>query len=603
MAAIQQVLLGVMRRVFSWLNWEVENNITSPTWSSVAIDSTGTNAVASTITGGGGVYVTNDSGQSWKLSPFGTLPASGFSLAMSSDGSRILGCAGSTQIKYSTDYGVTVNSFGSISINWTDCCMSDDASIIMLCGSGTAIYITSSTFSSFQVRDGIRAWSNIACSFNGVYGIACVLGEFIYVSSDSGMTWTPKINDTARNWRSVACSQDGSIQFAAADNNNVFYSVDFGVTWIESTSGTVFAATAVSCSSYGETVVFAGKSGAGSGFIARGIKSGASSFSWNTLFVGGAGVNDVACSGSGNFTLLGRDTSPLYIFNTFQYSSGVTASPPRRWVCTASDTSGTIIYAVNSTDKVYKSTNGGLGWIEVGTISGFKKICCSANGTVVAAITLNDQIVVSTNSGSSWTVRDSARSWQDIACSSTGANMVACVSNGQIYTSTNSGTSWIARDSARNWTAVSCSSSGSIQVAAVLRGLIYTSSDYGQTWTARGSINREWTSLDSSDDGVTVIATVNLNSVYVSTNSGVSMGPVVTGTRNWVSSSISGDGRSMMACAAGLNLVYFSRDRGRTWASTDLGINSTTWSCIQLSRDSRKVFVGQLDGQLYTNTI
>ena len=58
---------------------------------------------------------------------------------------------------------------------------------------------------------------------------AAYTGGYIYLSTDSGVTWTRREN--ARNWTSVASSSDGTVLVGVVDNGQIYVSTDSGANW------------------------------------------------------------------------------------------------------------------------------------------------------------------------------------------------------------------------------------------------------------------------------------------------------------------------------------------------------------------------------------
>ena len=89
-------------------------------------------------------------------------------------------------------------------------------------------------------------WRSIASSADGknlaaVYGTtdngampsSLTYGASIWISHDSGATWTPIADTTDRHWRSIASSADGTKLVAGTDGGSLWSSIDSGATWNE----------------------------------------------------------------------------------------------------------------------------------------------------------------------------------------------------------------------------------------------------------------------------------------------------------------------------------------------------------------------------------
>ena len=73
-------------------------------------------------------------------------------------------------------------------------------------------------------KDSSRAWQAVAMSADGTKQTAVDNGGYIYVSTNSGTTWTPEAADTTRSWYSIAMSADGTKQTAAVSSGSIYVS-------------------------------------------------------------------------------------------------------------------------------------------------------------------------------------------------------------------------------------------------------------------------------------------------------------------------------------------------------------------------------------------
>ena len=156
-------------------------------------------------------------------------------VAISSDGGIIWGLqnglAGYKEMWTSTDYGNTwlYNSFltplPSYSIE-----MSSKGVVRTYVTLNGKIYVSSDSGKTWTARESDRGWYRIAMSSTGAIQTAVEYGGQIYVSTNSGTNWTAK--DSARNWKAIAMSSNGVIQTAVVYNGQIYVSIDSGNTWI-----------------------------------------------------------------------------------------------------------------------------------------------------------------------------------------------------------------------------------------------------------------------------------------------------------------------------------------------------------------------------------
>ena len=269
---------------------------------------------------------------------------------------------------------------------------------------------------------GSRFWRSIASSAAGSNLVAVADGDFIYTSTDAGLTWTP--HESARTWTSVASSSAGSNLIAVANGSEIYISADAGSTWTPR-----------------ETV--------------RNWYCVASSADGTNL-VAAAGNDKIYTSADAGLTWTGHDS-------------------PRNWYSVASSADGTHLVAVAISDQIYTSANAGLTWTARDSARNWRSVASSANGNNLVAVAYGGLIYTSANAGLSWTPRETARNWNSVASSSDGSRLVAAAISGKLYTSADFGVNWTPRENVRTWYCVASSASGGNLAAADFEGRIYTS--------------------------------------------------------------------------------------------------------------------------------
>jgi hypothetical protein len=90
---------------------------------------------------------------------------------------------------------------------WFGVTSSADGTKLVACAHSGNIYISTDSGATWTPRSIVNNWYSVASSSDGTKLIACATGGQIYVSSDSGLTWTAQ--ESARDWCSVASSADG----------------------------------------------------------------------------------------------------------------------------------------------------------------------------------------------------------------------------------------------------------------------------------------------------------------------------------------------------------------------------------------------------------
>ena len=274
-------------------------------------------------------------------------------------------------------------------------------------------------------RDTNRNWQCVASSADGTKLVAGAYNDKLYTSTDSGVTWIPRIS---QNWLSVASSADGTKLFAVVQNGPFYTSTDSGVTWTQR-GGTPFWSVASSADGT-KLVAIPYTTGP---IIYTSTDSGVS---WTEQYIGGN----------------------------------------QNWWSVASSADGTKLVIVVGGGQILTSTNSGVSWTSRDSSRNWHSVASSSDGTKLVAVVYGGQIYTSTDSGVNWIPQNSSnQNWVSVASSSDGTKLVAVVINGQIYTSIDSGVTWTARASSQNWYSVASSADGTKLVAVVYGGQIYTS--------------------------------------------------------------------------------------------------------------------------------
>ena len=312
----------------------------------------------------------------------------------------------------------------------------------------------------------------------------------------------PFVNVPSENWQSVAVSADGTFMVAVVNLLNgstdgpVFVSTNSGATWSRAANAPLFGWQTVACSANGSNIVMA--SGGGFGQLQGPIYT--SQDGGNTWLSNNAPVlswESVASSADGT-KLAAAGMNAIYISaNGGADWTMSTNAPSLPWSCIAMSADGSKLaacafsfYSPEPTN-IYTSTNFGADWItntvvaSIGAIPrGWISIASSADGSRLLAASGGDgylgELFISTNSGTTWAV--------------TATNIL---SNGSLP-----------------WIWVASSADGS-RLAALANGVgdfgdngIWTSTNYGATWVSATNTEQTWTSAAMSADGGTLVATV-----------------------------------------------------------------------------------------------
>ena len=180
-------------------------------WTSVSLNNIG-QAIA--CVNGGGIYYSNNSGQSWYITDISNNNWSSVSL---NDYGQAYACVNGGNIYYSIDYGQTWNITSyNISNNWS-CVSINNNGNAFACVNGGEIYdLSINLITSYNISN---IWSSISLNDNGqVY--ACG-EEGIYYSGDYGQNWDI-ISTNTNNWLCISINNYGNA-IASVNGGKIYY--------------------------------------------------------------------------------------------------------------------------------------------------------------------------------------------------------------------------------------------------------------------------------------------------------------------------------------------------------------------------------------------
>ena len=522
----------------------------------------------------------------------------------------------------------------------------------------STINIASTTFTylgswSTSANAGVRAWSSIASSADGMKLVAGTDDGNIFRSTDGGVTWPTSTYFVNTSWNLLSSSADGK-KILAHDSRSgdLWLSTDSGASWtdIPDTAGWVWDTIKVSAN--------------GNKFIAAddmdcNIWTSSDGLSWTENSTAGSCWNNLVSSDDG---------SKLAISDESNGSIWTSNDGGSYWVenvntsgyflsSISSDSTGTKLSATGNNGHVYTSINSGGTWVDRTPSSGgtWLKVLESSDGTKLFVMKSDGTNLLSNDFGLTWS--------QYLSNGDNAGNVVANSSlnkffnskyNGSIYTadlqssssanictinspalnSSVAPSSWLpsvywgpnrvlcqySYNNFASTTNADCSLGGSDILAPLSFGnntLYIRSSDASNNtgtssvlfnylssiWTLHntGGLS-SWVSITSSADGTKLAAVNNAAGyVYTSTDSGNTWtARTGTGSLSWQSITSSADG-TKLAAAVSNGYVYTSTDGGATWAtSTNAGLRF--WYSIASSADGTKLAAVATNGYIYTST-
>lgn len=236
------LLLIVLSSIFTihragaqiWTQTSATNN----SWQAVASSADGTKLAAVVLNGG--IYTSTNSGASWTQTK--APDKAWWSIASSADGTQLAAVVDGGKIYVSTNSGLDWVSNG-ISAYWDSVTESADGSKLAAgafeaAGNPTNIFLSTDSGMTWTpaTHSPVKNWYAVASSADGTKLFAAGADisintlRQIYVSTNSGTDWTVA-SAPSNQWETIASSADGTKVIAAVYGGDIFTSADGGNTW------------------------------------------------------------------------------------------------------------------------------------------------------------------------------------------------------------------------------------------------------------------------------------------------------------------------------------------------------------------------------------
>lgn len=534
----------IYRSVDSGTTWSPVTALGYRQWSGVAVNDTAT--VIGAIALGDYLYLSTDSGATWNaVTTLGT--GSWTDIDINASGTVIIISTSST-VRVSTDTGATWQSYspgGSSNNGVAVSASGSKMAVLSYNGSGTALYLSSNSGATWtaQTNAGGSDYSSphIWMSRDGNKLIFSKYSSYLMAySQDFGGTWgtyVPPVN--SRAYGSFAATDDLSRVWVSDPNGPGHYTSNSGSTWTYYSTYYIFKATLLSAQS---TRLVGFSSGNNTGVWTSDTNPGA--LTSRTVYDGYSQWNRVVTSNDGQTIASAGEYGEISTSSdggaTWTYST--TPGRAYDWTCLSVSGDGNVIYAGFSGSALYRSLDKGVTWSSLSggaLTAGTKTILgCATNndGSKIAVSIYTTGLLYSSNTGVTFslklaeTINSVTYGFGAVTMSNDGSKIAVAARYGTtkpIFLTTDSGGTWAASTVITStWSDLKSTSDGSILVAVPANtNAPSISSDWGSTWSSLPGIGTTFKyGISLNSDASVIVASQNLynGDIYFSTNKGVS---------------------------------------------------------------------------------
>lgn len=592
------------------LFWNANTSIGIKNWSGLCCSSDGFNIVSYEKTHTiGNIWFSNTQGINWINYPTPNLIIN--NLSCDSEMKYILGTELNGNIITSNNKGISWINRTNSPKNWSSCATNSTGVYMVACVKDEFIYISSNYGQTWNVKlnDITRNWTSVSINSAGNYMIATSSGNanssidtgYIFISNDFGNTWS------YANWQSISCNLEGDLVIAAIKNSYLYMSVNSGVTWNPITSSGLYNWSCVchSKKKYNNNYIICAT--VYNGYIYISYDSGVS---WNISNSIRYWVN-IKISENGQYIIAAETNGYLYFSKDLGSNwTTITQNGNQKWTGLDISFDGKVIYATVYGDKIYSSIDFGETWSN----NNWSQSIISANALLNISIVYGGYIYKSENISNNWNTRiitsfdginnNKNRNWKYISGVSDLSTMFAIEYNGNVWKSTDFGETWISLKGigTDNWSCISCQfkNTGNIVVGLTLEeGGIYISNDSGLNWLYKlNDIPHKWKNISINYDGSIISAIATDDYIYVSNDMGVSW----TTNYKWKSVSTNKINGNYVVSLVENGYLYLSTNSGKDWIKANtLNVNAIprNWRSSYISDDGSKISAVVFGGNIW----
>lgn len=639
--------------------WISLKGIGTDNWSSISCQYKNTgNIVLGLTLEDGGIYISIDSGTTWKYKLNNT-NHKWKNISINYDGSLITAVATDDYIYVSNDMGLTWTTnykWKSISTNKTN-----GNYVVSLVENGY-LYLSTNSGNDWvkpnnqNVNVIPRNWRSSYISDDGSKISAAVFGGNIWQSFDYGATWNEKnINNVSQNWSFIFGYNNGENQIAGVYNGNIYkYEYDNNA-WSEISSsqpdglnGTLSNKKWIDgCSDTNGNNIY---------IMIEDSKIYKSTNKYNfTISDTSLTANNWTSISTGGNYVIATNKSNIYTSinygNTFSLNTSINGT--HNWTACDISSNGIYQYFAEDNGYIWSSNNFGstiniIKGVNLNKTANYTSITCTNNGSKLYGTIYNNndyQLLNSTNYGNDLTYKltNGLRKWNNIVISNVGNIMYASEYDGLLYKSTSQGAIWNnLNGSVSKWTSISTNNNGTVLLASAMNGNIFQYRDdtmniisgtNNKEWKSvslsstldNGNIlfsavssgtgdnslyyfnssnktllvenpNKKWSDISCSNIGANVFASVYGEKIYKSEDFGSQFNVINTSpTTNWQSIGLSKNSNKFIGVSYA-NLIYSSNDLGITYTSY---ISNNTWKSVDISADGLSQYIVNTSGDFY----